>query len=78
MKHSALIDSGQINSPPCDDDMAPCTTINPANGEVLCEYYPHDPMTVEQRIDRASTTAAFWKRNSLNERCDVSAALRIT
>ena len=71
MTTSALIDSDQVNSPPCEDDMAPITTINPFNGKVLCEYCPHNLTTVEQRIDRASTAASLWKRNSLNERCDV-------
>ena len=71
MKTSALIDSDQVHSPPCDHDMAPITTINPSTGEVLCQYCPHDLITVEQRIDRASRAAGLWKRNSLNGRCNV-------
>ncbi|MFT5324153.1 MAG: succinate-semialdehyde dehydrogenase/glutarate-semialdehyde dehydrogenase [Planctomycetaceae bacterium] len=61
----------QVHEPPCEDDVSPIRTVNPATGETISEFCPHDLMAVEQLIDQACTAAGLWKRNSLAERCDV-------
>lgn len=71
MNTTTLTKEKQLKSQPCDDDETPVETINPATGEALCDYCPHDLMAVEQRLDRAQTAAGLWKRNSLEERCEL-------
>ena len=71
MNSTTLIDKSQISSPPCADEEEPIKSINPATGETICEYCPHDLITVEQRLDRVQVASTLWRRNSLDVRCEV-------
>jgi succinate-semialdehyde dehydrogenase/glutarate-semialdehyde dehydrogenase len=46
----------------------PIATINPATGEVLQEFEPHDSTAVDERIASADISAAEWRQFSVDAR----------
>ena len=46
-------------------------SINPATGETLAEFPPHDAAAIEERIARAHAAAPAWRRTPVEHRADV-------
>lgn len=46
-------------------------SINPANGEVICEHSDHAEEYVEERLHEASSLYPEWRARALDERCEV-------
>ena len=49
----------------------PIASVNPATGETLAAFQPHDEAEIERRLARAAAAAASWRMRPVAERARV-------